>query len=309
MKIKLILDRYKLLPRFVTTPRRGLPKTSAEKEIHTFLWYMANTNTFREIANLFGISRSTAWSIVKRVTLWLISIGHEYVKWPSREEIAQNMATMEAKTKMPGILGCIDGSHIRIKAPVSNKEDYFNRKHSYSILLQGVVNTKKKFINVFCGEPGSLHDSRLLRRSDLYKDACERTEELFPFNSFLLGDSAYPHLDWLIPPFKDNGNVTAAQRKFNEIHSSGRIVVEHSFGLLKTRFRRILHFTEQTNLNSAVNLVVCACILHNMCVDNNDELEENHQFESFPELDFHTETSNSNRRQQLLDELINRHVI
>ncbi|XP_055915446.1 uncharacterized protein LOC129950860 [Eupeodes corollae] len=309
MYLKCISDRYKHLPRFNSTPRRGLPKTSAEKEVYIFLWYMANTNTFREVSNLFGVSQSTAWHIIQRVTMWLISIGHEYVKWPSRDEIAQNIALMEEKTKMPGILGCIDGSHIKIKAPVLNKENYFNRKHYYSILLQGVVNAKKKFINVFCGEPGSLHDSRLLRRSDLYRVSFERTEERFPFNSFLLGDSAYPCLEWLIPPFKDNGNMTDSQRRFNEIHSSGRIVIEHTFGLLKTRFRRILHFTEHTNINSVVNLVACACILHNMCVDNNDELEESHQHESFPELDSYSGTSSSSRRQQLMEDLINRHII
>ncbi|XP_055922969.1 uncharacterized protein LOC129953661 [Eupeodes corollae] len=66
--VNVLIDRYSLLLRCDSTPKRGLPRISAEKEIYIFLWYIANTNTFREISNLFGISRSTAWNVVKKVT-------------------------------------------------------------------------------------------------------------------------------------------------------------------------------------------------------------------------------------------------
>ncbi|KAJ8909746.1 hypothetical protein NQ315_014015 [Exocentrus adspersus] len=57
------------------------------------------------------------------------------------------------------------------------------------------------------------------------------------------GDSAYPNIQWLIAPFKDTGNLSADQKYFNFKHSSARIVVEHAYGLLKGRFRRLLQLT------------------------------------------------------------------
>ena len=44
-------------------------------------------------------------------------------------------------------------SHIAIKAPHVNHEDYFNRKQNYSINLQGVVDATGKFIDVSTGWP------------------------------------------------------------------------------------------------------------------------------------------------------------
>lgn len=71
-----------------------------------------------------------------------------------------------------------------------------------------------------------------------------------------------------------------------------------------------MHFTEQMHITIVVNLVVCACILHNICLENNDLLSD----EAFvaPTIDDedgeNTSLENevqSDRRQQLIQELIN----
>ncbi|XP_067629448.1 putative nuclease HARBI1 isoform X2 [Eurosta solidaginis] len=240
---RMLIDRYNTSSFYTYKEHGGLPKVGASKEIYILLWYMANTNTFREIANLFNMSKTSAWSILRRVVEWLLSIGHEYIQWPSASKVQDNMRKFKATKNIPNVVGCIDCSHIKIKTPVSNNKAYFNRKHFYSLQLQAVVDADKMFINVFAGEPGSLHDSRILRRSSLYERATGDMESTFPFNSFLLGDSAYGNSQWLISPFLDNGCLTPAQRQFNFIHSSTRIVVENAYGLLKTRFRRLLHST------------------------------------------------------------------
>ena len=41
--------------------------------------------------------------------------------------------------------------------------------------------------------------------------------------------------------------------------------VERAFSLLKRRFRR-LHFLNQRSHRKAVNVVMAACILHNICI-------------------------------------------
>ncbi|CAH3044736.1 unnamed protein product, partial [Porites lobata] len=42
----------------------------------------------------------------------------------------------------PGVVGCIDGTHVRIQAPNKNENDYVNRKGFHSINAQGKAITK-----------------------------------------------------------------------------------------------------------------------------------------------------------------------
>ncbi|XP_036146229.1 uncharacterized protein LOC118646750 isoform X3 [Monomorium pharaonis] len=123
----------------------------------------------------------------------------------------------------------------------------------------------------FYTKRGSLHDARVLRKSVLYNSANEHREVIFPNEKFIIGDSAYPSLQWLVPPFRDNGYLTPHQTEFNFIHSSTRMVVEKAFGYLKGRFRRIKFFSEYREMSFITNTVVAACILHNLCLNCNDD--------------------------------------
>jgi len=89
-------------------------------------------------------------------------------------------------------------------------------------VLQGVVDAEMKFTNIYCGELGSPHDARVLRRSLLYDTAENDMESIFSNETCKIGDSAYPLLLWLVPPFTDNGHLTAQQSEFNFLHSSTR---------------------------------------------------------------------------------------
>ncbi|XP_017482472.1 PREDICTED: putative nuclease HARBI1, partial [Rhagoletis zephyria] len=265
-----LIERYvsSVLPKTHSGGRESVP---SRKKVLMFIWYISNTITFRQLGNLFGVSQPTGWSVVNNVSTWMVS------------RTVDTKRKFKEKSGIPGVIGAIDCTHIRIKAPKENKECYFDRKHSYSLVLQAVVDADKRFTDVNCGEPGSLHDSRVLRRSNLFFKAQSEPRSLFPNESFILGDSAYPSTSWLVPPYKDYGNLSVSQRNFNKVHSSTRIVVENAFGLLKTRFRRLLHFTEQTNLCFVVNLIVSACILHNICITFDDldiEIAQNEYLEN-----------------------------
>lgn len=300
-------EECELLPQNVNGGRH---KMGAAKEVYMYLWYVSNTITYRQLANLFGVCKSSAWSAVKRVSAWMISISHLYIKWPKPNEIENEALKFEAKNGIPHIIGAIDGTHIEIKAPKENKADYFTRKRKYGLVIQGIVNSDKMFIDVYCGEPGSLHDSRVLRRSNIYRKILDNEQGMFPNNTFLIGDSAYPLTRWLIPPFKENGALTETQKQFNFIHSSTRMVVENAFGLLKNRFRRLLHFTEHTDLTLCVNILASCCVLHNICIIQNDifETDELIDIQDQPENNDEPQEGVS-RRDILINELIEKNIL
>lgn len=117
-----------------------------------------------------------------------------------------------------------------------------------------------EFTYVWTGNPGSTHDATVLRSSDLFQN-----HDKIPNSYCLLGDSAFPILEWLITSFRDCGNLTQEQRRFNRVHSRCRQVIERTFGMLKCRFRRLLCF-DSCDMNILVDSVLSACVLHNLCV-------------------------------------------
>ena len=248
----------------------GTQPVSAELSFFLFLWYIANTEPLRTLSDRFDVSISSVFRILRRILNWLLTKLDTVIRWPQGQHVRIVCEQFSTKQGIQNVLGAIDSSHIRIQKPATNARDYINRKKHFSINLQAIVDANMRFINIYCGEPGSLHDSRVLRRSPIYETASTNQMELFPDETFLIGDSAYPSLPWLVPPYKDNGHLTPQQTEFNYMLSSTRMSVERAFGHLKGRFRRIKFFNEYRQMPFIINVVVGACILHNYCIDKND---------------------------------------
>lgn len=58
---------------------------------------------------------------------------------------------------------------------------------------------------------------------------------------------------------------------FNTTHAKARVPIERAFGLLKCRFRRLLRF-DASDMNLIVDTILSACILHNICVRDGDNM-------------------------------------
>jgi len=190
-----------------------------------------------------------------------------------------------------GVIGCIDGTHINLKAPQENPACYINRKGVHSMLLQGVCNEKLEFIDCYAGEVGSVHDARMLRRSPLFERLEENSDIEFPNNGHILGDLAYPLRVNVMVGFKNNGRLTRQQHKFNRTLSSARCAVERAFALLKSRFRR-LKYLDMSNTNQIPQVIMACCVLHNICLHNGDvDVELDNEDQDDAEEPFTTSSS------------------
>lgn len=81
--------------------------------------------------------------------------------------------------------------HIPIPGPTADNS-YYNCKGYHSIILQAVCNAYMEFTDVYCGWPGSAHDSRVWQNSPLYlklREPGQVAEE-----HHVIGDSAYRHI-------------------------------------------------------------------------------------------------------------------
>lgn len=167
---------------------------------------------------------------------------------------------------MTGVVGAVDGCHIKIDAPKYSPSSYINRKGFHSIVLQGICNEKMEFIDVYVGEVGSVHDACVFRRSEIHD---RLKQHLLAEDEHILGDAAYPLSTFLLVPYKDNGFLTQRQKIFNTKLSSCRIKIEQAFGILKMRFRR-LKYVETKDIRTIVQLVMAGCILHNIILKYGD---------------------------------------
>nr|XP_018917678.1 PREDICTED: putative nuclease HARBI1 [Bemisia tabaci] len=118
-------------------------------------------------------------------------------------------------------------------------DSYYNRKKVHSVLLQGICDADMRFMDVFCGFPGSAHDARVWTESPLGQALAADWQTMLPKDSHFLGDKAYPSLNYLVVPFKNDGQMTPQRKAFNKKLSKVRVKIEHAFGRLKGIFTRM----------------------------------------------------------------------
>jgi hypothetical protein len=142
------------------------------------------------------------------------------------------------------------------------------------------VDSKKRFIDLVVGMPGSTNDSRTLCRNGLYANVQHRRilndrhrVQHEGFSPYLLRDKGYPLLSWLMVPHKEDRPLNVLERLYNKRLCRGRCIVENAFGLLKMNWRVLL--TKPDRSVKIIPDVVCACaILNNLILsDRNVDVE------------------------------------
>lgn len=106
----------------------------------------------------------------------------------------------------------------------------------------------------------------------------ELPEEYFPNNSHIIGDAAYGIHPHVMMPFRNNGHLTDQQINFNYCLLSTRIAVEHAIESLKMHFRILLDCLPLTDTKKVPKFILACCVLHNICLLQNDEMPVGIQF-------------------------------
>lgn len=136
---------------------------------------VGNLESMRSMSDRFDVSKSSFHKSIKRTGSALCKIMPDIIKWPSNAiQVNKTCRLFAERSQFQNILGAIDGSHIHITAPKHLHQAYFNRKGFYSIVLLASCDATLAFNYVWTGNPGSTHDSTVLRQSDLFAQSNER---------------------------------------------------------------------------------------------------------------------------------------
>jgi hypothetical protein len=278
---------------------------SSEHRLAIFLYHITQGNGYSSITDLFAVGKSTISNIIRDVSKAIVQqLSGKYIRFSDVDEAMRSMEFWREKSGIPGVIGCIDGTHISIIQPAYSGTAYCNRKGIYSINVQGnvfprylclllaTVDHKKRFIELTVGWPGSVGDGRIFSNSFLKANlekllsnlpsipvatrtsSTSRETQYENVPAFILADSAYPSTSRIVPTFKNNEcNRNRDIKKLNAKLASIRYYVENAFCLCKGRFRLLNRALEcaREDVIRASFLITAIFVLHNFLIDESDD--------------------------------------
>merc|ERR1712071_364876 len=252
------------------------------------------TGTFQSVVgNVLRVSQRSVGRSIHAVARALCRLGPKIMTIdktnlvPLQEDFAEI-------ANMPGVFGCIDGTHVRISRPYEWEASYVNRKGYHSINVQGVCDAKYKFIDLTVKQPGSVHDSTMFKVSGFGKKCALG----WYGEGFVLGDSGYGSTPYIITPY--NNPQSPPEERFNRAHKTTRCVIQRAFGILKRRFH-CLHTELRLQPGPASRVIAACCVLHNISIDRrqiNDYEYEDEEEMQLPIIDHVREENGLVLRQQ-----------
>ena len=107
---------------------------------------LAHGNSYPTIGPTFNIGRSTVIEAVQDLVGALYELQDDHINFPDTlAELNTSIQSFEELSASTAIVGAIDNSHVRIKAPSNSAADYSSRYHQHDFIIQAVANGKKMF--------------------------------------------------------------------------------------------------------------------------------------------------------------------
>jgi len=252
-------------------PRR---KTTLRKEVATCIYVLSGNESFHRVSTLWeeGVaSTRQVHQILRRFVKAVNSIANEYIFWPdSNEEAQQVVDGIEAIRGLPNCIGIIDCTHVEIPGckAMGDRTRYISYKKRYTLILQAVVDGSGAFTHCVAGYPGSLNDCTIFAKTDVY-ERLRRTiyRPDYP-GKYLLSDSGFVLRIFCMRGFAYD-STDDQERVLNAYCHSTRATVEHTFGRMKGRFRRLKFLN--VDLKLAPQVMHACAVLHNFISHHDGE--------------------------------------
>ncbi|KAG8078431.1 hypothetical protein GUJ93_ZPchr0007g6409 [Zizania palustris] len=253
-----------------------------EDQVAVALLRLTTGESLLSIGNRFGMNHSAISNITWKFIEALEERAVNHLRWPTPEEMASIKAKFEKIKGLPNCCGAIDTTHILMCSSAQpNSNIWLDGENRNSMVLQAIVDADMRFRDVVSGWPGSLDDSCILRTSGFYR-LCEKGARLDgqmelpgePAGSavvreYILGDSSYPLLPWLMTPYQENG-LSPAKAEFNKRHAATIMVVQGALAKLKERWQVLKGELWRPDKHRLPRIIYVCCLLTNILIDLED---------------------------------------
>ncbi|XP_030949419.1 uncharacterized protein LOC115973302 [Quercus lobata] len=262
--------------------RDGQGSVNATQAVAILLYVLGHNTRFRCVADRFQHSTETVCRHFRQT----LRAVHHYAKHLIKPD--QNVTSLPEHLQVnkywpwfERCVGAMDGTHVSARPPANETQAHRDRKSLITTNVLCVCNMDMQFTFVHAGWEGSANDSRV------FEEATSDRKHGFPWpptGSYYLVDSGLPIGTSFLPPHKSTRyhaqefhsagrRITSKKELYNYRHSSLRMVIERSFGVLKARFPILNLMPNFKPIRQRYVIVVC-CALHNFIRMNNrsDEL-------------------------------------
>ena len=244
---------------------------SVERMVAAVLYRLAHDDSLASVSNLFGMAPSTASGLVVEVCQAInLVLLRRLICLPEGTAVREVMAGFQARSGLPNCIGAVDGTHIPLdQRPPQDMGpgDYFcERKNIYSIVMQAVVDSSMRFLDIDVRWPGRCHDAFIFRESQFFQGFPTKYGEFgirvggVYVPPYVVADSAYPLSPWCIKRYVA-GRRGGPNDRFDGCVQSARIVVENAFARLKGRWRVLRSLA--VSLEAAPTVISACAVLHN----------------------------------------------
>ncbi len=139
-----------------------------QQQVLCFLRWAGSDAVYHTVRDSHGLSKSSVCRVVRDVAAAIVdTLEAETITFG---DPLQQSRLFQEIAQMPSVIGCIDGTHVRVSPPAADEASYVNRHHEHSInvLICCRADLRVQFISARA--PGSWHDSRVLRTSRLFQN-------------------------------------------------------------------------------------------------------------------------------------------
>ena len=197
---------------------------------------------------------------------------------PSIEDWKNIAADFKNITQFDHCIGAIDGKHVIIQTPPKSGTDFYNYKKTFffSFVLLAVADANNRLLYIDVGSMGRFSDGGILTDSIFGQKLRSEQLNLPPDEPLcnggpeipyvLVGDEAFP-LERHIMRAYPKDKLTDSRRIFNYRLSRARQVIEHTFGLLATKWR-VYRRPFECRVQLVDIIVKATCVLHNFLIEN-----------------------------------------
>ncbi|CAL5199216.1 unnamed protein product [Lathyrus oleraceus] len=254
-----------------------------QQRVAVCIWRLATGDPLRLVSKRFGLGISTCHKLVLEVCAAIKKVlMPKFISWPDEKNLKLIKQEYESLSGIPNVGGSMYTTHIPIIAPKSNVNSYFNKRHtqrnqktSYSVTVQGVVDTKGIFTDVCIGWPGSYPDDQVLEKSVLYQRVMRGNLK----DVWVVGNSGFPLMDGILVPYTHQ-NLTWTQHAFNEKVGDIQKVCKDAFAKVKGRWSCLQKRTE-VKIEDLPGVLGACCVLHNICEMRNEKMDPEWSFDLF----------------------------
>ncbi|KAL3675448.1 hypothetical protein R1sor_025396 [Riccia sorocarpa] len=145
-----------------------------EKCVAVVIYRLAHNVSLQELSDKFHVGQAGVVKYTRIITEILADrrkLFCKFVGLPKGSRLSSIIEDFASLSGIPQIAGSIDGCQIKLRNKPPERyfpAEYWNRHHTFSVLLKGVCDANRNFLDVTCVLPGSQHDAAHLRVSSLW---------------------------------------------------------------------------------------------------------------------------------------------